>query len=83
MQESCGNGGSINADFGQDARNVNRVNKIRLTAQTQLPAVLFLGKGICALDQRFISVGMIMQHACNHLLQRQAFINGSHQGSPP
>ena len=53
-------------------------NAIRVVACDALPAVHALGKGIGALHQGGVGVGMIMLHPRDHLFQRHAFIGGCH-----
>ena len=78
VQKARGDGGRVDADFSQDAGHIDGMDDVGLAAQAALPAVHALGKGIGALHQGGVGVGMIMLHPRDHLFQRHAFIGGCH-----
>ena len=82
MQKSRRNGGRINHELGEDARNKTGMDEVRLAALARLPRVRLLRK-VVRLFHHLPSVArIILFHPGQHLVQRHLLKNGKHTSSP-
>lgn len=71
VQERRHDGRGIELQFRQDAGDFDRMGKIRIAAGTHLAAMLFHGIDIGAVDQGFVRLRIVAEHAIDELILTQ------------